>query len=377
MVNSAGLAFYTYLSRFLEYINTEISFIPLIISIWALTAVIFPPFIGKYSDRIQNRSIFLTIGSIGIAFSVLVLVFFTDLWIIILIVFSYGFFAALGSMIFVLYAETVENDEKYISYYNAGIALGWFLGAILGGLYIDLFGITSIFQFILFFAILNVLSVLFIKEDRDKILERSIQLKREREIANLVSKGEDINPLSNTIYPALFFRNFCVRSVLSILPIIMAIHIKSETEIGFIIGFNPLLQLALIILVGRIVNKKNMKMLMVIGYLLSAFAVFGYIISVDFWGFLMCQILISISYSLFWTATWVYIAQNTTPENKGKYSSYASTSFYLGSFAGSLLFSSLIAFYGNYYTAIYFMILFPVLSAIIILFQFKFEPSQE
>jgi hypothetical protein len=43
-----------------------------------------------------------------------------------------------------------------------------------------------------------------------------------------------------------------------------------------------------------------------------------------------------------------------------------------GSFTGGLMFSILLAIYtGNYYTAMYFMIFFPAISALIILFKFE------
>ena len=81
---------------------------------------------------------------------------------------------------------------------------------------------------------------------------------------------------------------------------------------------------------------------------------------------------------MFWTATQVYIAQNTTPENKGRYASYSNASFYMGSFIGALLFSYMINSYSSdYYTAMYLMIVFPVISALFILFKFHQEEENK
>jgi predicted MFS family arabinose efflux permease len=110
---------------------------------------------------------------------------------------------------------------------------------------------------------------------------------------------------------------------------------------------------------------------MIVGYFLSAFVIFGYILSIDFNGYLVNQILISLSYSFFWTATHFYISQKTDPSNKGKYIGLANSSFYLGSFLGSLFFSTLIGVYSEYYIPMTFMIVFPALSAFLIIIFFR------
>ena len=76
---------------------------------------------------------------------------------------------------------------------------------------------------------------------------------------------------------------------------------------------------------------------------------------------------------MFWTATQVYIARNTTPENKGKYVGYANSSFYLGSFLGGLYLTYLLYVSNDYYSAFWFMIIWPGISALIILFGLKIE----
>jgi len=157
-----------------------------------------------------------------------------------------------------------------------------------------------------------------------------------------------------------------------ILAIIMSFHLSSDTEIGFLIGINFLLQFFQMLLIGKIITNKNIKSFMIIGYLLSAITVFGYIISTNFLSYLFFQFLVSFSYSLHWAATITYIAQNTIPKNKGRYIGYANTSVFSGSFAGGILFSLLLfSFNSDYYIAMYFMIVFPVISSIIIFMKFK------
>ncbi|MFX1453135.1 MAG: MFS transporter, partial [Promethearchaeota archaeon] len=123
---------------------------------------------------------------------------------------------------------------------------------------------------------------------------------------------------------------------------------------------------------GKIITTKNIKSFMLIGYFLSSISIYGYIISSNFWSYLFFQLLISFSYSMHWGATITYIAQKTTPKNKGKYMGYANSSVFSGSFMGGLLFSLLLSlFNSDYYIVMYFMIIFPAISTIIIFLKFK------
>jgi MFS family permease len=107
-------------------------------------------------------------------------------------------------------------------------------------------------------------------------------------------------------------------------------------------------------------------------------AIIGYIISNSFFSFLISQIFIAFSFSMFWSATVMYIAQNSAPKNKGRYMGYANSSTFSGGFIGGLLFSYLLVlFNSNYNSAMYFMIVFPLISAMSILFKFKPKSKQK
>lgn len=374
------MAMYSYTAPFLFNLEVKESLIQLIVSIFPLSLFLFPPILGKISDSIQNRRIFLRIGALGMIFLMITFLFVRILGLIILLLFLYGFFQSCLNLNFVLYQELIENDRIYISYFNALLVLGWFFGAQIGGLYIDLFGIDSIFQFFLIVSVLNFLIILFIKEDREKITERFQIIGKDliKSLANDEDTTFDNNiDISHSIYGALFFRNFGIRPIMSILAILMAMNLGLNTEIGFLIGINPLIQFFLMILIGKLVSNGDdnditiLKTLMILGYFLSAFVIFGYILSIDFNGYLVNQILISLSYSFFWTATHFYISQKTDPSNKGKYIGLANSSFYLGSFLGSLFFSTLIGVYSEYYIPMMFMVVFPALSAFLIIIFFR------
>jgi MFS family permease len=122
---------------------------------------------------------------------------------------------------------------------------------------------------------------------------------------------------------------------------------------------------------GKIITKKNQRIFIILGYLLSGIVIIGYILSINFWGYLISQILVSFSYSMFWSATHFYIAENTTPQNKGQYIGLANSSFYLGSFLGGLFFSGILAIEPNYFIAMLPLICFPIISAILISLRFK------
>ena len=67
-----------------------------------------------------------------------------------------------------------------------------------------------------------------------------------------------------------------------------------------------------------------------------------------------------------------YIAQNSTPKNKGRYMGHANTSAFAGDSLGGLFFSLLLfIFYSDYLISMYFMIIFQVISLVIVSLKFK------
>ena len=371
-INTAAIITYTYVHKYLLYLGTENPLMQLILTIFPLTAFIFPPFYGFFSDKIQNRYIFIIFGTIGMAFAYLILLWTQNLIIIVILLFVFGFFMASSNLFLTLYAELVQDDKTLISYYNAIIVAAWFVGTLSGGIFIDLYGIKNIFLFTFIISLPSIITVFFAKENRSMILEM-YKNKENKNYDEVVLNNTDIeSPISQSVFFGLFFRNFSIKPIMPILAFIMGIHLDNNIEIGFLIGINFLLQFFQMLLIGKIITIKNIKSFMIIGYSLSAVSVFGYIISTNFWSYLFFQFLVSFSYSMHWAASITYIAQNTTPKNKGQYMGYANTSVFSGSFLGGLLFSFLLfAYNSDYYIAMYFMIIFPVISTLIILLKFR------
>ncbi|KKN48468.1 hypothetical protein LCGC14_0652600 [marine sediment metagenome] len=371
ITNTVGLGTITYFAKYLDYLDTKRALIQLIVSITPLTAFIFPLLFGFFSDKIQNRSLFLIFGTIGLSFSSLMLLSTQNLIVIIMLLFLFGASMASTNLSLALYVELVEDDQKLISYFNAVTVAGWFLGSQFGGIFIDVYGIDKIFLFGLLVSLPNIIIVVFIKEHRSLILERynsEVDLNKNGLNTSIL---EEEGLISFSIYPSLFLRNFSIKSILPILVIIMGFYISGVTEIGFLMGVNFLFQFFQMLLMGKVIKNTNIKSFIIIGYLLSAISVFGYIISTNFWSFLFFQLLVSFSYSMHWAAILQYIAQNTTPENKARYMSYVNASVFSGSFVGGLFFALLLFFNPDYYVAMYFLIIFPVISTFIILFKFK------
>jgi MFS family permease len=352
----------------------------LIITIFPLTAFVFPPLYGYLSDKTQNRYVFVLFGTIGLNIIFLFLFLFQNLILMVILLFFFGFFMASSNLLMTLFAELVEDDKKLISYYNAIIVMGWFVGAQSGGVFIDLYNIENIFLFTLILSLPTIIFVIFIRENRSSILVRENRSsilerynnKKDQDTNILIFNNPNIEkPISQSIYYGLFFRNFSIKPIMPILAIIMGYHLESDIAIGFLIGINFLLQFFQTVLIGHIISIKNIKSFMIIGYVLSAISIFGYIISNNFWIYLFFQFLVSFSYSMHWTATTIYIAQNTTPKNKGRYMGYANSSVFSGSFAGGLFFSLLLTINQNFYLSMYFLLIFPIISAIIIFLKFK------
>lgn len=372
IINTAAIIVYTYAPKYLLHLGTERPLMQLIITIFPLTAFIFPPLYGYLSDKSQNRFVFIVFGTIGINFSYFFLFLTQDLILIVIVLFFFGFFMASSNLFMTLFAELVEDDKTLISYFNAIVVAGWFVGAQSGGIFIDIYEIENIMLFTLLISLPTIIFVAFIRENRSLILERYNNKVEKNPNDLILNDPEEYNPISQSIYYGLFFRNFSIKPIMPILAIIMAFHLSSDTEIGFLIGINFLLQIFQMVLIGQLISIKNIKSFMIIGYFFSAITVFGYIISTNFWSYLFSQFFVSFSYSMHWAATITYIAQNTIPKNKGRYMGYANTSVFSGSFAGGLLFSLLLlSFNSDYYIAMSFMIIFPLISTFIIFLKFK------
>ncbi len=371
IINTASIAVYTYIQKYILDLGVDLPLTQLIITIFPLTAFIFPPLYGHLYDKTQNRFIFILFGTIGLNFTFFFLFLFKDLVLLVIFLFLFGFFMASSNLLMTLFAELVEDDKKLISYFNAAIVGGWFLGAQSGGIFIDIYGIENIFFFILLISLPSIFFVAFIQENRSLIIERY----NKKATKNLFENNPKVeNPISQSIYYGLFFRNFSIKPIMPLLAFIMAPHLGGITEVGFLIGINFLLQFFQMLFIGHLISIKNIKSFMISGYTLSALSIFGYIISNNFWSFLFFQVLVSFSYSLHWAATTIYIAQNTTPKNKGRYMGYANTSVFSGSFLGGLFFSLLLTLSNeNFYLSMWFLIVFPLISTIIILLKFKYK----
>jgi len=371
LINTAAMVVFTYTSTYLLDLGTDKSLMQLIVTIFPLTAFLFPPLYGFLSDKYQNRIIFLLIGTIGMIFAFLMLSLTRDLIFTTLFLFLFGFFMASSNISFTLYSELVEDDKKYISYYNAMIVAGWFVGAQFGGIIIDIYGIENIFLLVLLISLPNLICVVFIRENRTLILERYNNRVNKKLNGLNINNAEVENSISKSIYYGLFFRNFSIKPIMPILAILMISYLGSRSEVGFLIGINFFLQFFLMLLAGKIISSKNVKTFMVIGYVLSSLTIFGYIIATSFLIYFIFQLIFAFSYSMHWAATIVYITQNTTPKNKGQIMGYANASVFSGSFVGGLFFTLLLSFNPNYYIAMSFMMIFPIISVVVISLKFK------
>ncbi|MFX1278672.1 MAG: MFS transporter [Promethearchaeota archaeon] len=374
VLSTASIGMVTYMPTYLLFYGTEKSIIQLIMTIFPLTLFIFPPILGKISDKIQNRIFFIIFGAFGVSISFVLLIFTNNIFLVVLLFLIYGFFGASYRTIFTLYSELVQNNQKYISIYNALSTGGWFAGSQLGGIFIELYTIENIFIFLSIISLLNLVLVIFIKENRSVIMDHYQKITTEVSIE--FKEGKTV---PNSIYFGLFFRSFGLKPIITVLSIIMPYHgVTNDTQIGFLIGLNFLIQVALMLLMGYVITDKNDKFILIFGYLFSAIAALGYIIASDFFGFFLAQIFVAFSYSMLWSASIFLIAENSTPLNKGIYMGYANASSFLGSFLGGLFFSLLLLIFSfsnnDYDLAISFMIIFPVLAAITILLKFK--PNQ-
>ncbi|MFX1375475.1 MAG: MFS transporter [Promethearchaeota archaeon] len=367
VLSTSSIGMVTYMPKYLEFFGTKRSLIQLIMTIFPLTLFVFPPILGKCSDKFQNRIFFVLLGAIGVTLFLIILIFTSNLFLVVLFSFIYGFFGASYRIIFTLYSELVRNDQRYISIYNALSTGGWFLGSFLGGVFIDIYSVENIFLFLSMISLINLVIVIFIKENRPIIINHY-----QNSIKEVSDEVKEEKKISNSIYYGLFLRSFGLKPIVTALSLIMGPHLTSGTVIGFLIGLNFLIQVGLMVLMGHIITEKNDKLILMFGYLFSAIAALGYIFANDFFGFMIAQIFVAFSYSMLWSASVIHITKNSTPLNKGIYMGHANTSTFLGGFIGGLVFSFLLMVFNNMYDLpILLMIIFPVLAVLIILLKYK------
>ena len=367
--STAGMALIYYLPRYLIFLGFNLALTQLVTTIYPFSAIFLPQIFGQLSDKIQNRYLFIAIGSIGTSILLFLLIFSSNLILITTILIFYSICNISYRLNFTLYQELTKSNPKFVTFYNAISVFGWFLGSQLGGIFIDMYGISQIFFFILIISLINLIIILFIRENRGFILEHYNTVEKTDQLINSINEEDPL--ISKSIYVALFSRHLGVRPIITILAVLMSFHLNSDTQIGFLLGFNPLLQFFLMLLTGKMITKENEKYIMMIGFFLSAIAIFGYMLATDFLGYLFSQIMVSSSFALFWNATQIYIAQKTNPNNKGKYLGYANSAFFSGGFIGGLFFSLLLSFNQDYYAFMWIMMIFPLISTLAIFLKFK------
>jgi len=379
---AGGISFFTYYPRFLFALGADNSLINFIISMISLGTFIFPSIIGFFSDKFQTRKNFIIFGIFG---SVLIsipifLINFEYVFLSFPLIFSLSLFMSSFQMSYTLFSEICSNDAKWISYYNSVVAAAWFFGAFFSGIYVDFIGIENLFYYTCSFFLVSSIFSLFIREKREEILKLNKPVKQTNLVDdNLENTQNDkgLDKISKSLYFALFFRNFGIRPIFGVLAIFMALSLTSDTEIGFLVSINFLLQTVISVVIGRIINEKNIKIILILGFLFSSFTMIGYYFARDFWGFLISQLMVSFSYAAFWTASFIYISQNTTPKNKGRYVGIANSFFSLGNFTGNVFTGILLLINDSYYFTLLVLFIFPAISALFILFGFKSKQKQE
>ena len=94
----------SYLPRLLEHMGIEPPIITLTMTVFMSTFFIFPPFLGKYSDKIQNRIYFVKLGTVGMFFILILLLFAYNIILLNIELFILGFFTSFLTIYLTLYS---------------------------------------------------------------------------------------------------------------------------------------------------------------------------------------------------------------------------------------------------------------------------------
>ncbi|MBO8138611.1 MAG: MFS transporter [Desulfotomaculum sp.] len=153
VISSAGLGFIDPLlpGYFAEKFNASPGIIGLLFGSTAITSMIAQPVFGQLSDRF-GRIPLITAGLFTTAATIPLLTYFPSIIATLLLMgglgITYGLiFAPSGPML----ADAVMNDKSSISYgaafglYNTGFSLGYLVGPLIGGGWVEIWSLRSLF----------------------------------------------------------------------------------------------------------------------------------------------------------------------------------------------------------------------------------------
>ena len=331
----------------------------LMMGVYFATSSVFSILFGKLSDHLKKRKIFGIIGTIFSGIVYMQYFFITDLVFFLFFSFLAGISTSIvNSTIPALYAEIDPHTEKgkLMSFYNISNSAGWAVGVFMGEI---LFIFIQYYVFLTFGIVTIAAFICLIPINEDHLLRNS----EPQDVKLNNSHYGMIKPFLIFLAVILAFRHLTAQGAFtSLVPNFLALELQA-TEIlrGSIYSLNTFLQVALMIPVGRLVDKFGRRNMLSVGVFFSIIAAFGYSLSFTPFHVIPFQVCIAIGWTCVINSASAYIIDVTTVNDRAKGVGFLNAGLSIGGTIGPFLASlSLYIFNGSFQLSFIFLSLFGI-----------------
>ena len=231
-----------------------------IFSGFSLSRLIFMPIVGKRSDR-KGRKRYIVTGLFSYSIISLLYITANSVYYLVILRFIHGFFSAMIIPIAMAYVgETTEDGREgtAMGTFNIALFLGMAFGPFLGGLLNDTLGINSVFYAMSgLTTIAFLVSIIFLPDVRNgESKESHSQLSFKSIMRSDIMKGLILFRITGAMGRG---------GLMAFLPIIAANINLSSSQVGILISANVFLTAILQRTFGRLADRYNKFVLIIIG----------------------------------------------------------------------------------------------------------------
>jgi MFS family permease len=287
--------------------------------------MLFAPLLGRRSDRLLKRRIFLVVGSL-IAFLVSVSYYFVQTGTQLLII---GFFSgtayAFFPLINTIFRENFPNRRgSRFGWFSAANSLGWGVGGLTAGIFADIFGLKGAFVVLGLFHLLNAL------------LSHTL-LPRKKVTTEEPYPAASISRRIINLYAAFAIRHTGAMALWSVFPLYLKQFTEDITLLGLLFSLNFVVQPLFMILVGRYSEGADKTKLFAAGLTGSIVIFWGFARAQEVWHIALAQILISVVWSFIFVSINTYLMDEVPEEGSAQAFGFLNSSQTLAAVIGPVI----------------------------------------
>jgi MFS family permease len=292
-------------------------FAPILVSMYFLFALIFSYLFGFLSDKYRNRKIFIIFGECFAA-SCFFSIYFINNYIGLLVIAALiGIAQAAYTPLFIALFSDIHfkmTKGKIAGIINSTFSLGWAVGAIMGGLIEEIFGLNFVFIVMGMIAILSVIPILLVKINRKKVDIDLEKYNRSKSSENPLNENSKVNlgykSLMIVLMISICLRFICSQAaVVSLLPNFLEFKLNTPAFLkGVILSINMIFQVFMMLILGVISERLGRKSILFLGLLGSGLNSIFYSLATSPWQVIPNQFLIGFSYAAVITSSTAIIS---------------------------------------------------------------------